>query len=326
MISTPDQQAQCALSIIIVSYGTRDDTLACLASLYAHPPAVPFEVILFDNASPDDSVAAIAAAYPQVRLIASPDNLGFGAGNNAAAKLATGDRILLLNPDTIVLPHTFAGLIDFATRTPDRGIWGGRTLFGDGTLNPTSCWASLSLWSLFVIMSGLTRAFPYTRLFDPEIYGGWQRDTESDVDIVTGCFLLIDRTLWERLGGFDPTFFMYAEEADLNLRARRMGARPGISPAAELIHLGGRSETSRPDKMVKIMRGRTTLMRKHWSPVAYRLGLAMCWAWALSRMLGSHIMPGRRDNPQSARADRAAVWQRRREWLAGYPDVARTTD
>ena len=303
------------LSILIVSYNTREVTLDCLRSLYAHPPAVPFEVILLDNDSADGSVEAVAAEFPQVKLIASRENTGFAGGNNIAAGEAGGRRLLLLNPDTIVLDGSLDALWAFAERDSGRGIWGGRTLFEDGSLNPTSCWGRITPWSLFCSAAGLTWLFPRSRLFNPEAYGGWQRDSEREVDIVTGCFLLIDRALWQRLGGFDPTFFMYAEEADLCLRASRLGYRPAVTPAAEIIHLGGRSESSPVEKVIKTTRGRVTLIRKHWPAGKRALGLALFRGWALSRAIGSHVA---RDRHGGSSDKWKTIWGRRAEWLKGY--------
>ena len=309
------QAGATALSIIIVSYNTRDVTLDCLRSIAAHPPSVPHEIILIDNDSPDGSAAAIADAFPDVRLIASADNLGFAGGNNVAAREATGRRLLLLNPDTLVRAGSLDALWAFAERLPERGIWGGRTLWEDGSLNPTSCWGRISPWSLFCSAFGLTWAFPRSRLFNPESYGDWPRDTEREVDIVTGCYLLIDRDLWERLGGFDPLFFMYAEEADLCLRARRIGARPTVTPTSEIVHLGGRSEASPTQKVIKTARGRMTLVRKHWNAPWRQLGVALFLFWSWSRFVSSQIAP---QANRDVRNKWRTIWRARHDWLGGY--------
>jgi GT2 family glycosyltransferase len=306
------------LSIVIISYNTKALTLMALESLFRYPPPVDFEVILLDNLSPDDSLQAIRVAFPQIDTIASPRNEGFAKGNNIAAERARGRRILLLNPDTETLPASHSGLWAFAEREPERGIWGGRTLFPDRSLNPTSCWRRMTLWSLFCSALGLTHLFPASRLFSSEAYGDWRRDRVADVDIVTGCFLLIDASLWRRLDGFDEAFFMYAEEADLCLRAKALGARPGISPEAEIVHLGGVSEVTGVDKIVRTTRGRVTLMRKHWSPAAVALGRGLMLLWSGLRLVGSRFVAGRRDDPAGARAKWREVWMRRGEWLAGY--------
>jgi N-acetylglucosaminyl-diphospho-decaprenol L-rhamnosyltransferase len=306
------------LSIIIVSYNTRAITLDCLKSVFAHPPHVGFEVILLDNASADGSAGSVAKEFPQVNLIAHPENTGFAAGNNIAAEQALGKRILLLNPDTLVFEDSLASLWRFAEAEPARGIWGGRTLFGDHSLNPSSCWAKITVWSLFCSCFGLTWLFPRSEFFNPEAYGDWPRDRVKSVDIVTGCFLLIDTDIWKKLGGFDKTFFMYAEEADLCLRARALGADPAITPDATIIHLGGASEASATEKTIKTIRGRVTLIRKHWGLPKLAIGLLLYRLWAFVRLLGSFVASGPRDRPGSSREKWSTIWRRRAEWLGGY--------
>jgi GT2 family glycosyltransferase len=307
-----DAATACELSVIMISYNTREITLAALETFYAHRPDIAFEMIIIDNASHDGSADAIEQRFPRARLIRSQDNTGFAAANNYAATLARGRRLLLLNPDTLHLDDATGKLWDFAERTPERGIWGGRTLFADHSLNPTSCWGRMSIWSLFCSASGLTAAFRATSLFNPEGYGGWLRDSERSIDIVTGCFFLIDAVLWRRLGGFDPLFFMYAEEADLCTRAIGLGARPGITPTATIVHYGGASEVSGAERMIKVMRGRATLMRKHWRDPAVTVGSACFRLWALSRLVHAEL---------TATAERdkwRTIWRRRREWIGGY--------
>jgi len=306
------------LSILIVSYNTCQETLACLASVYRFPPQCRFEVILIDNASADASADAVARAFPQTKVIASPTNLGFAQGNNVAASHAVGRRLLLLNPDTIVFNDSLSALWRCAEAHPAAQIWGGRTLFADGRLNPASCWGPPTLWSLLCSALGLTRAFPRSAWFNTEAFGGWRRDTERCVPIVSGCYLLIDHALWCDLKGFDSLFFMYAEEVDLCLRAAQRGARPFVTPASTIIHLGGVSEPSQVEKVIKIHRGRVTLIRKHWSPARRRAGLALYWLWAFLRLIGSNIASGPRDLPGQSAAKWREVWRQRHIWLAGY--------
>ena len=191
------------LTVIIVSYNTRDLTLAALHTLYTTTKATVFRTVVFDNASTDSSAEAVAAAFPQVELIRSAENLGFARANNVVAEASCSDWLLLLNPDTECHAGAVDNLMAFARANPQAGIYGGRTVFPDGRLNIASCWNCITLWSVFCIATGLTAAFPRTALFDPEAMGGWQRDTVREVDIVVGCFLLIRRDLWTRLGGFD---------------------------------------------------------------------------------------------------------------------------
>src|SRR5262249_52669728 len=235
------------VSIIVVSYRTRELTLECLRSIARETVGVSHEVLVVDNASGDGSAAAIAQEFPDVKLIALDGNVGFARANNIAAGEARGRYLLLLNPDTVVIDRAIDRLLEFAAEHPQARIWGGRTLYADRTLNPTSCWRRMSLWNVFCRTAGLTGLFPRSQLFNSECYGRWDRSTVRDVDIVTGCFLLIERDFWQRLGGFDARFFMYGEEADLCLRAAKLGARPAVTPNATIIHYGGASEQVRSE-------------------------------------------------------------------------------
>lgn len=306
------------LSILIVSYNTREMTLDCLRSVYAETRRTDFEVIVIDNASTDGSADAIAAAFPQVRLLRSQRNVGFAAGNNMAAPAARGELLLLLNPDTVTLRGAIDALVDFARARPEAMIWGARTLFGDGSLNPASCWRDMDLWNVACRSAGLTGLFPRSPLFNAEAYGGWRRDSERDVDIVSGCVLMLPTSLWTTLGGFDLRFAMYGEEADLCKRARRLGARPRITPAAEFIHYGGASETQRADKLIRLLRAKTTLILKHWTGPRRALGLWLFGLWPWSRSLVARMasLAGR-----SAESPWPDVWARRAEWRDGFPEA-----
>jgi GT2 family glycosyltransferase len=306
------------LSIIVVSYNTRDMTLACLASV-RDQTRTPFQLIVVDNASSDGSAKAIAAAFPDVILLAETINHGFAPAHDIALPHATAPWVLLLNPDTVVLDGAIDKLMDFATRCPEAGIWGGRTLYGDRSLNPSSCWRQMTLWSTFCRTSGLSGVFPASEIFNSEPFGRWPRDTERDVDIVTGCFFLMRRADWDTLGGFDPAFTMYGEEADLCLRAKAAGFQPRICPEAEIIHYGGASETVRADKMVRLMRAKTELIQRHFRPGTRTLGKALFALWPLSRALATGVAGRVLNRPHLRETSQvwAEIWARRKEWRQG---------
>jgi N-acetylglucosaminyl-diphospho-decaprenol L-rhamnosyltransferase len=145
------------------------------------------------------------------------------------------------------------------THTARPRFGGGRTVFADRTLNSTSAWRFMSIWSLFTQAFGLAKVFDSSDFFNHEGYGGWGRDEVREVEIVTGCFLLIDRELWEQLHGFDESFFMYGEEADLCYRAKSYGAKPLVTPNATIVHYGGASETARAQKIVRLFTGKVMI-------------------------------------------------------------------
>jgi GT2 family glycosyltransferase len=307
---------------------TRD----CLRSGVAETGGAGYEIIVVDNASSDGSAGAIAewietelpgrapGPVPPARLIRLEENIGFGRGNNVAAAEARGAFLLLLNPDTLLQSDAVAEVMAFASRRPQARIWGGRTLFADGSLNPSSCWGDTTLWSLLCETLGLNVFFPRSALFNPTAYGGWERDREREVDIVTGCFLLIERDFWHELDGFDPDFFMYSEEADLCYRARLRGARPAITPAATLVHHDGASDRILGPKAVRLFRGRMTYLRKHWTGPRYRLGGFLIELRALGRAVAFGLA-GRATGRQSYRESADQwwhVWRHRDEWRKGY--------
>lgn len=306
------------LTVIVISYNTRALTLAALETLYATTKTTRFTCVLLDNASADGSADAVAAAFPQVELIRSAENLGFARANNVVAAEARTEWLLLLNPDTEVHAGAIDNLMAFARANPEAGIYGGRTVFPDGRLNFGSCWNRITLWSTFCSALGLTAAFPRSDLFDTEALGRWNRDSEKPVDIVSGCFFLIRRALWDELGGFDLRYFMYGEEADLCLRAARLGARPRITPEAEIMHLAGASSATKVGKRLLVTKARVTLIRDHWPAWKRPLGIGLMWAWAATRLAASAALAPLGGRGRERLAYWAEVWAKRRDWLAGY--------
>lgn len=313
------------VTVVVVSYRTRDITLDCLRSFIAERGALTAELIVVDNDSPDGSAEAIAALFAETSeaglettLHALDENLGFGAACNLGAVGARGRYVLMLNPDTVVLRRGVERIVAFADKNPGAQLWGGRTLHLDGTLNPASAWAQPTPWSSFACALGLSGAFEESALFNPEGYGGWSRDTVREVEIVSGCFMLVEAELWKELGGFHPEFWMYGEDADLSLRARVRGAKPLIDPESEIVHIGGASEHVREDQMVRLFSGKAQLYAKFSGPIAARFELWCLHLWALLRAvlltLASIALPGKR---ASARAWRG-IFARRAEWRDAF--------
>lgn len=311
------------LSIIVVTHNTREMTIECIRSIVEQTSKVQYELILFDSGSTDGSAAAIRERFPTVKLIVSGQDVGFGKANNLASKAAHGRRLLLINPDTVVLDHAIDRLHEFADTTPECRIWGGRTIFADGSLNPASCWKFPTLWSVFCLSVGLN-LFKRSVVFNSEGYPDFKRDSVRSVDIVAGCFFLIDRGLWRDLGGFDPMFFMYAEEADLCIRARKLGARPKMTPTATIIHYGGASYPEKSEFRIHLLAGRVTLMDRHWSPLPRMIGRGLYSLMTLTRLCGYAAAAALlRDEKYRARArEWHEVWANRWRWANGWTEAA----
>ena len=303
------------LSIIVVSFNTRHATLACIESALAHSPEGT-EIILVDNGSIDGSAQAVREGYPSVVVDEAGENLGFAKGVNRGVAQSNGRYILLLNPDTIVYEGSLEKLLAFAQSHPEYGVYGGRTLHRDGSVNSKSCWGAPTLWSLTCFALGLSTAFRGSRMFDPESLGQWQRDTVREVPIVSGCLLLMRRDRWDALGGMDEAFFLYGEDAEFCIRASRHGLRSVIVPDAAILHDVGGSTSNNGNRMSMVMAGKTTMLRRSWSMSRARIGIELLQmgAWLRSTL---ERMTGRRGTWST-------VWARRADWVPGYP-AARAT-
>ncbi|MET0781295.1 MAG: glycosyltransferase family 2 protein [Microbacterium sp.] len=303
-------------SVILVSYNTRDETIIAVRSAIT-ATSVPLEIVVVDNGSTDGSVAAVRSEFPEITVVDAGANLGFAAGVNLGVANSTAALIVLLNPDTEVLPGSIDALIAFAAEHPENGLYGGRTLRPDGTTDPSSCWGEMTLWSLTSFALGLTTVFKRSRLFDPESLGTWDRDSVREVPIITGCLLLTTRDEWTRLGGMDERFFLYGEDADFSRRARDLGMRPIIVPDATIVHAVGGSTASSGRKMSMVMAGKATFLRTSWTPFAARIGIALLQAGAGVRALPNLLRRRHGSTWQH-------VWHTRSDWRLGYPEARRT--
>jgi len=264
------------VSVCIVSWNVKELLRDCLNSLKAQAGDVRYETIVVDNASGDGSVEMIRREFPWVTLVDPQANLGFGRANNLAYQHTTGRWVLLLNPDTVVLDRAIEKLVRFADAHPDAAAVGGRTLKKDGvSLERSCCWGSPGMWPLFCKALGLHIIFKNSPLFNREAMDYWQRDSVREVGVITGCCLMIRRGVYEKTGGFDDHFFMYAEETDLCWRMRESG-KLLFCPDAQIIHLVGESaKKATSNRLFHINRALLKLFRKHYGK-AYML-LANFW-------------------------------------------------
>lgn len=306
------------LDIILVSYNTADYTRRAIESVYNETHDTDFRIIMVDNDSKDNSVALIAESFPEVKIIQSGANLGFAGGVNLGAKAGDGDYILLLNPDTVILDGAIDKLMAYAQKTPQAGIWGGVTLNNDLSLNPNNARARLSFRTLLFSALGLSKAFNGSCFFNHDNYGCWDRKTEREVDVITGCFFLTPRALWEELHGLDETFFMYAEEADYCIRAIKKGYQPRVTPDARIIHHGGVSEANLSGKMLKLLKGKAELINKHaanWQKPLYKWLLQL---HVLNKLISLKLASLIKNNRREALSEWRKVYQQRKQWLRGY--------
>jgi GT2 family glycosyltransferase len=300
------------LSIILVTYNSADWIARCLGSLPAALGSRKAQIIVVDNASGDAS--ARLAAQPGVEVVVNKTNLGFAAAVNQGAHLSRSDWLLLLNPDTEARPGALDALLTFAETHPGHGIYGGRTLRSDGTVEPASCWGLPTLWSTACFALGLSTAFRGSRIFDPEAIGSWQRDTVREVGMVSGCLMLVDRWTWQRLGGLDERYFVYGEDTDFNARARANGLRPIVTPDSEVVHAIGASSGESGNKTPLVLAGKLTYLRIHLPRTRRGVAVWLFRAGVGLRALGSRLT-GRGGKWRTA-------WRRREEWWDGFPGAS----
>jgi len=306
------------LDIILVSYNTADYTKRAIESVYDETKDTSFKVIMVDNDSKDNSVELISNEFPDVHIIQTGANLGFAGGVNIGAKANDSKYVLLLNPDTVILDGAIDKLMAYAETSPNAGIWGGVTLNNDLSLNPNNARAQLSFKTLLFSALGLSKAFNKSCFFNHDNYGCWDRDSEREVDVITGCFFLTPRTLWEELEGLDETFFMYAEEADYCIRAIKKGFQPRVTPNAQIIHHGGVSEANLSGKMLKLLKGKAELINKHYASWKKPIYKGLLLTHVLNKLVALNLVSVFKKDKTPVRDEWRKVFKQRKEWLRGY--------
>lgn len=304
------------VSAIIVSFNTRAMTLDCLAALKADLAGIESEIVVVDNASADGSVGAIGEAYPDVRVIASDENLGFGRANNLGMAAAAAAYFLLINSDAFARPGAVAALLEAINRRPDVAVMGPRLLNADGSVqqscfrfpSPGQAWRE-NLW-LSTVANRLGRPAGWVD------HRGWSHDAPREVDFLSGACLLVRREAFEQIGGFDEGFFMYSEETDWQRRMRDAGWAVAFVPAAVVTHLGGGSGAADRAKINRhFFDSLDRYERKHHGRpglISLRLAMAVGGAARAAAWAGVYLLrPGRRD--AAAAKVRLQSWLVRRQ-------------
>jgi GT2 family glycosyltransferase len=227
------------ISVVIVGWNARHYLELCLESLQAAPPRRSMETLVVDNASNDGSVEMIEARFPSVKLIKSPENLGFAKGNNLAIRQCQGRYVALVNPDVIVFPGCLDALADFLDQNPKVGNVGPRVLNPDMTLQST-CRRFPTLWNNFCSATGLATKFKNSRLFAGEHMFYFSHDRTMAVDVLVGCFSMIRREAFEAVGLLDEGLFMYGDDVDWCRRCWKEGWEVVFFPGAQAIHDRGK--------------------------------------------------------------------------------------
>jgi O-antigen biosynthesis protein len=229
------------LSVIIVNYNVKHFLEHCLTALFKAGKHIKLEVFVVDNNSVDGSVNMIKEKFPQVQLIENKTNVGFSKANNQAIKLAQGEYILLLNPDTVVEESTFEKCIAFMNENPDAGALGVKMIDGKGRFLPESKRSLPTPAIAFFKIFGFSAIFPKSKIFGRYHLGFLDKNQIHTVDILTGAFMFLRKEICDKIGYLDEDYFMYGEDIDYSYRILKAGYKNYYYPDTTIIHYKGES-------------------------------------------------------------------------------------
>ena len=252
------------LSVIIVNYNVKYFLEHCLYSVRNAIKGIDAEVFIVDNNSVDGSMQMLRSKFSDFILIENKENVGFAKANNQAIRLAKGEYILLLNPDTVVEEDTFLKCIDFMDEHRDCGGLGIKMIDGSGKILKESKRGFPTPWASFCKMSGLTSLFPHSKRYAQYYMGHLSYDETNEVDILAGAYMMMRKECLDKVGLLDEDFFMYGEDMDLSFRMLIDGMSNYYLPIP-IIHYKGECTKTESLNYVKIFyEAMHIFYRKHY--------------------------------------------------------------
>ena len=260
------------LSVVIVNYNVAFFLEQCLRSVYKAMQGIEGEVFVVDNHSVDNSVRMVREKFPQVKLIANTENTGFSKANNQALALATGQYVLLLNPDTVVEEDTFSTCIKFMDAHAEAGACGVRLIDGKGNYLPESKRGLPTPEVAFYKIFGLSSLFPRSKRFGKYHLGYLSKDETNEIEVLSGAFMFMRKAALDKSGFLDEAFFMYGEDIDLSYRILKAGYAIYYHPETRIIHYRGESTKKSSLNYVFIFyQAMVIFAKKHFSPERAKL-------------------------------------------------------
>ncbi|MEX1189428.1 MAG: glycosyltransferase [Bacteroidia bacterium] len=229
------------LSVVIVNYNVKHFLDQCLQSVLRSMKGIEGEVIVIDNHSVDGSVEMLSELFPEVKVIANKDNVGFSKANNQGINQSNAEYVLLLNPDTVVEEDTLSTCIDFMDSHKDAGALGVKLIDGTGAFLPESKRGLPTPEVAFYKISGLSKIFPKSKRFGKYHMGYLPENETNEIEILSGAFMFIRKEALNKTGLLDETFFMYGEDIDLSYRITQAGYKIYYHPETRVIHYRGES-------------------------------------------------------------------------------------
>lgn len=229
------------LSVIIVSYNVREFLRECLISVKKASEGFDIEVFVVDNNSLDGSQEMLRQEFPEIKCIFNTYNSGFSAASNQAIKLSKGNFILLLNPDTIVEPGTFAECLKFMKEHPEAGVLGVRMVDGEGIFLPESKRSLPTPLTSFFKITGINSLNPQSSFFNRYYLPQIGKDETAEAEVISGAFMFLNKEALLKAGLPDEDFFMYGEDMDLSYRILMAGFKNFYFGGTQIIHFKGKS-------------------------------------------------------------------------------------
>lgn len=246
------QKNHAELSIIVVSYNTKDLTRQCLASLLAAKTKKDsWEIIVVDNASTDGSAQIIKKEFPTVKLMNQHGNLGFSVGNNVGIRRSGGRYILLLNSDTEIRPGSIQKTLEFLKSQPGVGVATCKLVQEDGSMDPACHRGFPTPWASLTYFSGLERLFPRLRFFGQYHQGYKDLHEAHEIDSPSGAFFMVRREVIDAVGLLDEQFFMYGEDLDWAYRIKQAGWKIMFYPQVSVLHKKWQSGKAHADEVIR---------------------------------------------------------------------------
>ena len=240
------------LSIILVNWNCLAYTEQCLTSIRETTVGIRYDVIVVDNDSLDSPCQSISDRFPWVKLILATENLGFGRANNLGVLSSEGKNLLFLNPDTVVHGDALRRMVAEFESVPVAGAIGCRLLNPDGSIQMTSVQPFPTIMNQLLALNWFQRRWPNLRLWGKQALYSKSSNILHEVDFVSGAAILVNRVVFDEVGGFNPAYFMFAEEADLCWAIHRAGYKVLHTSDALITHFGGQSTKTCEDDFASV--------------------------------------------------------------------------
>ena len=282
------------LSIVIVSYNTKDFLKKCIESVQDTSKNFTYEIIVVDNASSDGSSKMVSENFKDVTLIANKQNLGFSKANNLGVKKTSGRYVLFLNSDTLVFENTLRLMIEFMDSEKNAGAATCKVIMPDERIDDASHRGFPTPWNSFSHFSGLSKIFGKTKLFGGYNLGYLDFNKTHEIDALAGAFMLVRRDAGEQVSWWDEDYFFYGEDLDFCYKLKQMGWKIYYVPSVSILHYKGISggikkhskeiSTANKETIIKSQKERFKAMR-----IFYKKHYEQKYPWVVTRLVYAGI-------------------------------------